>query len=125
MLRFPISELPTSTSGEFEAQAAALLRSHDRIWTDQGSVYILLPESTTVSGRAVLERLQRTLDMASSVGSVVCFPEDAYTSEALLATLHGYRILHRLRFPDDGLPGRRGHDRRNAEEAQGDQAKVS
>jgi hypothetical protein len=110
-----------------EWAVAAQLRSHDRVWTDQGSLYLLLPESEASAGAAAVNRIARASGVEELHESIVSFPDDGVTSEALLARLHGYTLFGsfevnrrgeaaRNRLPRvrraGSPPSASGHDRR-------------
>jgi hypothetical protein len=66
------------------------LRLVDRTWVDDGSVYVLLPESPRAAADALLSRL-RTM-APGVVGEdvrVATFPDDGLTSGALISAVHG------------------------------------
>ena len=66
------------------------LRLVDRTWVDDGSVYVLLPESTRASADALLARL-RTIAPELLVEDLrlATFPDDGLTSGALISAVHG------------------------------------
>jgi hypothetical protein len=63
------------------------LRLIDRAWIDEGSVYLLLPESTRTAATVLLDRLR---DSGLHVPDVrtACFPEDGLTTGAIVAAVH-------------------------------------
>lgn len=70
--------------------ARDLLRSSDTLWMDGGALYALLPETDGDDARAALDRLRSALSLDAMRLSVASFPESGWTSEVLLARLHGY-----------------------------------
>lgn len=72
--------------------AEGMLRSCDSVWIDAGAVYMLLPESSTAGAGATVDRLGKQLPVLEMDTSIVSFPEDGWTSEVLLAKLHGYQV---------------------------------
>ncbi len=66
------------------------LRLVDRTWVDDGSIYVLLPESPRSAANVLLERIR-----ADSPGQlpehvrVATFPEDGLTSGAIIAAVNG------------------------------------
>ncbi len=66
------------------------LRLVDRTWVDEGSIYILLPESARVGADTLLGRLRRlTPDLVQEDVRVATFPDDGLTSGALISAVHG------------------------------------
>jgi hypothetical protein len=66
------------------------LRLVDRTWVDEGSIYILLPESPRAGADTLLGRLQRlTPDLVDEDVRVATFPDDGLTSGALISAVHG------------------------------------
>jgi hypothetical protein len=66
------------------------LRLVDRTWVDEGSIYVLLPESTRAAADTLLERLRRlTPDLIQDDVRVATFPDDGITSGALISAVHG------------------------------------
>jgi hypothetical protein len=66
------------------------LRLVDRTWVDEGSIYILLPESNRVAADTLLGRLRRlTPDLIDDDVRVAVFPDDGLTSGALISAVHG------------------------------------
>jgi hypothetical protein len=68
----------------------SLLRSSDSLWIDGGALYVLLPECSSAGAGVALERLSATMPLAELRTSIASFPEGGWTSEVLLAKLHGY-----------------------------------
>lgn len=66
------------------------LRLVDRTWVDEGSIYVLLPESTRVAADTLLDRLRRlTPDLVEDDVRIATFPDDGLTSGALISAVHG------------------------------------
>jgi hypothetical protein len=66
------------------------LRLVDRTWVDEGSIYILLPESPRVAADTLIGRLHRlTPDLVDDDVRVATFPDDGLTSGALISVVHG------------------------------------
>lgn len=66
------------------------LRLVDRTWVDEGSVYVLLPETTRAAADTLLERLRRlTPEVVPANVRVATFPDDGLTSGALISAVHG------------------------------------
>lgn len=72
-------------------QVGAFLRSVDRAWIADASVYVLLPESDRPMGDAFLSRVRRLApEVLPDEGvRLAAFPIDGSTSGALLAKLRG------------------------------------
>lgn len=72
-------------------QIGAFLRSVDRAWVADESVYVLLPESDRAMGDAFLARIRRLApEVLPDAGvRLAAFPVDGSTSGALLAKLRG------------------------------------
>jgi hypothetical protein len=66
------------------------LRLVDRTWVDDGSVYMLLPETSRAAADTLVTRLQ-TIAPELLPGDVrmAVFPDDGLTSGALISVLHG------------------------------------
>lgn len=66
------------------------LRLVDRTWVDEGSVYVLLPETTRAAADTLLDRLRRlTPEVVPENVRVATFPDDGLTSGALISAVHG------------------------------------
>ena len=94
VVRVPMS----ADAGEDELEArsealAAHLRLVDRTWVDDGSIYVLLPESPRTAAEALLTRV-RSLSPALLPADVrtATFPDDGLTSGAIIAALHGAAV---------------------------------
>jgi hypothetical protein len=72
--------------------ARALLRSSDTVWIDGGALYAMLPDTSSEGAGRVVERLLASLSLGEVRVAVTAFPEDGWTSEVLVARLHGYQI---------------------------------
>lgn len=69
------------------------LRLVDRTWVDDGSVYILLPESTRAAADALLARLGTAVpDLMVHDLRLATFPDDGLTSGALISAVHGAKL---------------------------------
>jgi hypothetical protein len=91
--RPPRSRWDGPSIGEDAAEAAAeLLRSSDTVWIDAGALYALLPESSGEGAHATVDRLLGNLSIGEVRATVSAFPQDGWTSEVLLAKLHGYQV---------------------------------
>ncbi len=65
-----------------------VVRSIDKVWRMQGSIYLLLPESNRASANGLIARLRPTMPDAALDGAQIAeFPQDALTAEALVAAL--------------------------------------
>jgi hypothetical protein len=86
---FTLISLPRPSNGGFEA-LVGLVRSIDRVWTENGSVYLLLPEANRAMGEALLERLERhdQVGLRRAEARLAAFPEDGLTTGALLEAVH-------------------------------------
>jgi hypothetical protein len=76
-------------------ELSAFLRNVDRVWTAEETVYLLLPESDRSMGEAFIARVRRDapeLLPEDRVGLAV-FPDDGWTSGALLAALEGRPLV--------------------------------
>jgi len=87
VVRIPSRQAPY----EEMLQVGAFLRSVDRAWIADASVYLLLPESDRSMGDAFLARVRRLApEVLPDEGvRVAAFPVDGSTSGALLAKLRG------------------------------------
>lgn len=91
IVRVPMGE--NVDEAELEARSEALaahLRLVDRSWVDDGSIYLLLPESSKAAAAALLTRV-RGVSPALLPDDVrtATFPDDGLTSGAIIAVLHG------------------------------------
>lgn len=99
LLRMPGPELLTLADlVELEARSRRLtghLRLVDRAWVDDGSIYILLPESPREAAEIMLGRI-RTADPKLLTDDIraATFPDDGLTSGALIAAIHGSSIAN-------------------------------
>lgn len=91
------------------------LRLIDRAWVDNGSIYVMLPESSRADASVAVERLT-SLDPSLSPDEVriASFPDDGLTSGALIAAVHDMAI-DRIPIPirpvaDDGIAFAREDD---------------
>jgi hypothetical protein len=78
---------------ELEARSEALaahLRLVDRTWVDDGSIYVLLPESPKPAVDALLARVREGAPaLLPADVRTATFPDDGLTSGAIIAALHG------------------------------------
>ena len=91
VLRVPMSENVEEPELEARSEAlAAHLRLVDRSWVDDGSIYVLLPESPQAAAASLLARV-RNVSPALLPADVrtATFPDDGLTSGAIIAALHG------------------------------------
>ena len=66
------------------------LRLVDRTWVDDGSVYVLLPESPRAAADSLLGRLRTVApDLVAEDVRMATFPDDGLTSGALISAVHG------------------------------------
>ena len=87
------ADADTAEAGDPSDHARRLheyLRLVDRTWVDDGSVYILLPETTRAAAETLLDRLRRlTPEVVAENVRVATFPDDGLTSGALISAVHG------------------------------------
>lgn len=90
-------------------EISAFLRSVDRAWLADESVYVLLPETDRAMGEAFLVRVRRLAPDALPAEGVrlAAFPDDGATSGALLAAVRGRPLI--------GVPTEVGGTNRAAE----------
>jgi hypothetical protein len=70
-------------------QIDARLRLIDRAWVDEGSIYVMLPESGRGAAATVVERLDIVAPSWSLADiRVASFPDDGLTSGAIIAAVH-------------------------------------
>ena len=90
---FVVIRIPCRQAAAYEEmlQVGAFLRSVDRAWIADQSVYVLLPESDKPMGDAFLSRVRRLApEVLPDEGvRLAAFPIDGSTSGALLAKLRG------------------------------------
>lgn len=92
ILRIPMGDA-SGDDDELEARSGALgshLRLVDRTWVDDGSVYVLLPESPRPAADALLGRVRAHIPgLLPDDVRVATFPDDGLTSGAIIAAVHG------------------------------------
>jgi hypothetical protein len=66
------------------------LRLVDRTWVDDGSVYILLPETSRAAADSLVSRLVTVApELLPGEVRLATFPDDGLTSGALISAVHG------------------------------------
>jgi 4-amino-4-deoxy-L-arabinose transferase-like glycosyltransferase len=71
-------------------EIAAHLRLVDRTWIDDGSVYVLLPESPRAAADVLLSRIRAVAPaLLPADVRTATFPDDGLTSGAIIAAVHG------------------------------------
>ncbi|MEP6953690.1 MAG: hypothetical protein ABI950_06470 [Solirubrobacteraceae bacterium] len=79
------------------------LRGVDSVWLDRRGILLLLPETDRAAAGAVMERLPTIVPAVTAAQvSLVCFPEDGLTANALRAA------VSREDGPPRALPAERG-----------------
>lgn len=79
------------------------LRGVDSVWLDRHGILLLLPETDRAAAGAVMERLPTVVPAVTATRvSLVCFPEDGLTANALRAA------VGREDAPPRALPADRG-----------------
>lgn len=94
LMRIPGKNGAASTSTrDLSDRIGARLRLIDRAWVHDGSIYVMLPESSRAAASVAAERLM-TLDpgLALDEVRVASFPDDGLTSGALIAAVHDVAI---------------------------------
>jgi hypothetical protein len=94
IVRLPGPSSPTAAEEEVAGGKARRLHEHlrlvDRTWVDDGSVYILLPESSRTAADSLLSRLRHSEpEIVSEDVRLATFPDDGLTSGALISAVHG------------------------------------
>lgn len=93
VVRIPAADPAAADDDLLAARAEHLageLRLVDRTWIDDGSLYVLLPESPREAAASVLERIgMRRPDLLSGELRMATFPDDGLTSGALISAIHG------------------------------------
>ena len=116
LLRIAADELPTAgtaEAGDLATRARQLeihLRLVDRTWADDGSIYVLLPESARPAANVLIERIRaRSPGLLPEHVRIASFPEDGLTSGAIIGAVHDgaleavpIPIHHRLDHADLG-----------------------
>jgi hypothetical protein len=78
---------------ELEARSEALaahLRLVDRTWVDDGSIYVLLPESPKPAADSLFARVRELAPaLLPTDVRTATFPDDGLTSGAIIAAVHG------------------------------------
>jgi hypothetical protein len=71
-------------------QVGTQLRLVDRTWVDDGSIYVLLPESSRTAADALISRIRATAaDVLPADVRIATFPDDGLTAGAIIAAVHG------------------------------------
>ncbi len=89
---------PESTESTIDLIARSLqfgqhLRLVDRTWVDDGSIYVLLPESPRAAADILLGRLRAIAPELLAVGvRIATFPDDGLTSGAIIAAVHNSAV---------------------------------
>ncbi len=94
ILRLPGPADPeAAAAADLEGKSRRLhehLRLVDRTWVDDGSVYLLLPESPRAAADSLMSRLRLAApDLVAEDLRLATFPDDGLTSGALISALHG------------------------------------
>lgn len=94
LLRLPGPASPDAAAAADLPGRTRLLHEHlrlvDRTWIDEGSIYVLLPESPRASAEALLGRLATVApDVIPDGLRIATFPDDGLTSGAIISALHG------------------------------------
>jgi hypothetical protein len=94
LLRLPGAVRPEAAEMADLAARSRRLHEHlrlvDRTWVDDGSVYVLLPESPRAAADALLGRLRSVApDLVAQEVRMATFPDDGLTSGALISAVHG------------------------------------
>lgn len=130
LIRIPLAALPPPVrrsrwsrlrrSRDLARALRSLVRTLDRVWTSNGSLYLLLPESNRAAGEGLLARVREAApELLPDRGvRLAAFPVDGLTSGALLEAVsksnenralgHVRESVHRASLParegenDDG-----------------------
>ena len=78
---------------DHEDDLRAATRSIDRVWRDDGCVFVLLPESNREIAERMLERLRRNDVVNGAPASVAVFPDDGLTTRALVSLARPERAV--------------------------------
>ena len=95
LLRTRSAVTPEAIAGTDDADGRSrglhqYLRLVDRTWVDEGSVYILLPETSRAAADSLLSRLVTVApELLPGEIRVATFPDDGLTSGALISAVHG------------------------------------
>lgn len=91
LMRIPALETSSADSAGFGALGALplVVRSIDQVWAMDGSIYVVLPESTRATADQLMARLRVAMPGESALDhvEVVEFPADGVTTGALVANL--------------------------------------
>jgi len=69
-----------------------LVRSVDRVWYEEGMLYVLLPEASRATGERLIERIrERAPQIHWQEARLAAFPADALTGASLLELLRSRR----------------------------------
>jgi hypothetical protein len=92
ILRIPVADstVDDAVLGAWSESVAAHLRLVDRTWVDDGSIYVLLPESPRPAADALLSRVRSAAPILLPLDvRIATFPDDGLTSGAIIAAVHG------------------------------------
>jgi hypothetical protein len=92
IMRIPVAEpgAEDDTLTVRSEEIAAHLRLVDRTWVDDGSVYVLLPESPRAAADVLLSRIRAVAPaLLPADVRTATFPDDGLTSGAIIAAVHG------------------------------------
>jgi hypothetical protein len=92
---------------ELAGALSALVRRVDRVWSEGGTVYVLLPECNRTMVEAMLARINEPLSKLLSeedraAVSAAVFPDDGVTSGALYSALKRRSITPAMRHGHNG-----------------------
>jgi hypothetical protein len=92
LLRVPMTDVAADVA-ELDSRSGALaehLRLVDRTWVDDGSIYVLLPESAKPAATSLLTRVHAHMPgLLPDDIRAATFPDDGLTSGAIIAAVHG------------------------------------
>ncbi len=94
LIRIPGPAMPTAAEMDSLTARCSRFAQHlrlvDRAWVDDGSIYVLLPESSRDAAEILLGRVASAApDLVPADIRVATFPDDGLTSGALIAAIHG------------------------------------
>ncbi len=94
LIRIPGPAMPTVAEMDSLTMRCSRFAQHlrlvDRAWVDDGSIYVLLPESSREAAEILLGRVASAApDLVPTDIRVATFPDDGLTSGALIAAIHG------------------------------------
>jgi len=100
---FAVIAHPLFSRGD-EVSLRDLVRASDHVWVDRGKLYLLAPEADADGARRLVARVAEAAPKLfdADLARIAVFPDDALTSDALLALVSAPRGASAEKEPGDG-----------------------